>query len=53
MSGSCAPDFVMTPVDVTVFVLRRLWELRDLPENEFKGRAEELLYLYCESWKMK
>lgn len=39
----------LVPVDITIFVLKRLWKIRELPESEFKGRAEELLYLYAEA----
>lgn len=41
---------LVAAVDITLFVLDRLWELKkDMPEDEFKGRAEELLYLYRET----
>lgn len=41
----------VTPVDITLFVLKRLWELREISEIEFRRRAEELLNLYAESRK--
>lgn len=41
------PSMKMAPVDITCHVLNRLWALKCLPENEFKSRAEELVYLYA------
>lgn len=43
----------LSPAEVTLHVTNRLWVLRELPEFEFKGRAEELLCLFCLSRNSK
>jgi hypothetical protein len=36
----------MNLVDIKCYVLQRIWDLRDLPEFDFKCRVEELIHAY-------
>lgn len=38
--------------DVSLFVIDRLYQIRQLPESEFRHRAEELMFLYHRSFEL-